>query len=356
MAIHMSENEKKQLVQGFNDKAETNGLFSTALDTEFSGVYTVHVHSLVKEELQDYDKSANPASASRYGTPKDVQDEKQTFTMTDDKSLSLVIDKGNNAGQFNQKKSAEVMKYQTENVIAPYLDKLRLKKWAEGAGVHREMKANISNDEFVQEIVAAHTSMVDNNVPDNLMLVIKRARLDAIRFSSYWATLDSLGGKTLPSGFKGEFDGMPVKTIAASKFPAGVDYMIVHKESIIAPGKIQDFKVHIDPPGLSGDLIEFRMIQDAFVLGSKCDGVLAGCANGTVVATPAIAKSSGNYAITCGTSGATIKYTTDGTDPRYSVDALTYSAAIPAPAAGTTIRACATKDGLYNSNLAELKV
>ena len=45
-------------------------------------------------------------------------------------------------------------------------------------------------------------------------------------------------------------------------------------------------------------------------------------------------------------------YTTDGSDPRYSKDAKTYTAAFPA-AAGTRIRAVATKDGMFSSDLTE---
>lgn len=57
--------------------------------------------------------------------------------------------------------------------------------------------------------------------------------------------------------------------------------------------KIQSFKGHTDPPGLSGDLLEFRMIHDAFVLAPKCNGVAAACASGMVCAAPVAATANG---------------------------------------------------------------
>ena len=116
--------------------------------------------------------------------------------------------------------------------------------------------------------------------------------------------------------------------------------------------KINDFKGHTDPPGLSGDLLEFRMMFDAFVLGPKCNGVAVACAASSVAAAPTITLSSGNATLASTTSGAVMLYTTDGSDPRYSKDAKTYTAAFPA-AAGTRIRAVATKDGMFSSDLTE---
>ena len=71
-----------------------------------------------------------------------------------------------------------------------------------------------------------------------------------------------------------------------------------------------------------------------------------------MAAAPTITLSSGNATLASTTSGAVMLYTTDGSDPRYSKDAKTYTAAFPA-AAGTRIRAVATKDGMFSSDLTE---
>lgn len=356
MAIHMSETEKKTLMQSFNNKCETDGMYGNELEMEFSGVYTVHTHSLATYELVDYDKSQNPATGSRYGIPKDVEDHKNTYTMTQDKSLPLVIDKGDKAGQFNQKSAALVIKNERDNAISPYMDKYRLGKWSDEAGIHFELPSGgLEKNNIVDQIMEAHILVLEKNVPDNLTLTIKRTHLKKLKLSPEWVGLDSLGGKTLPKGALGEFDGMAVKTMPANRFKDGVQFMITHKGSLIAPGKVEDFKTHIDPPGLSGDLIEIRIIHDAFVIAEKADGVLAACDNGTVCAAPTIAPSSGKYAITSTTASAVIKYTTDGSDPRFSADAQVYTASISATS-GTKIRAVATKAGMFASDVTDYTV
>lgn len=352
--IHFSEKYKQSLLDGFNKASETDALFNHDLDTEFSGVNTVHVTSLKTEPLQDYNRQKEVGTGSRYGTTKEVGDEVQTFTMTQDKSLSLSIDKGNNVEQFNMKQAGKVMKAHRDEQIIPAVDTYRLRKWAEEGGIHKELSEAPSKANIVTQIVELHNEMLDAGVPDNINLLVARTYLPALKLSSEWTALDSLGGKTLPKGTIGEFDGMPVKPMTSKRMPANVPFMLIYKGAVIAPMKIEKFKGHVDPPGLSGDLLEFRMLHDAFVLGKKASGVAVAILKGFVAPTPTIAVSDGKATITA--SGATaIYYTTDGSDPRYSKEAKAYTAAVTV-AAGETVRAYATAADKYNSPLAEKSV
>lgn len=349
--IHFPEKFKQSLMEGFAKASETDSLFSHELDMEFSGVKTVHVTSVKTEDLQDYDRSKNIGSGSRYGVTKEVGDEIQTFTMTQDKSLSLSIDKGNNKEQFNMKKAGTVMKAERDERIVPAVDTYRLGKWAKEAGIHKELTSAPTKSTIVTQIVEVHNDMLEAGVPDQITLCIARSYVPMLKLSSEWTALDSLGGKTLPKGTIGEFDGMAVKPMTTKRMPANVPFMLIYKGAAIAPMKINDFKGHVDPPGLSGDLIEFRMIHDAFVLGKKAAGVAVAVLPGYVAATPTIKVEGGSAAVTV-SSGATAYYTTDGSDPRYSTEAKAYTGAVTL-ADGETIRVYAAKDGLYNSAVAE---
>lgn len=354
--MHFGEKYKQALMQGFKEKSYTESSMSHELDMEFSGVRTVHVLSLQTEPLQDYDRNAEVGTASRYGKTTEVGDVEQTFTMTQDKSLSLSVDKGNNKEQFNVKKAGAIMAAERDEHIVPELDRYRLQKWAQEAGIHKSLDAEPSKNTIVSDIINLHNDMVDAGVPaTGCTLFIPRKYVPALKLSAEWVGLDSLGGKTLPSGSIGEVDGLAVKPVPTNRFPSDAYFMIINKSAVIAPMKINDFKGHTDPPGLSGDLIEFRMMHDAFVLGNKCSGVAVACKNSAVCAAPTATVASGNCTLASTTSGATILYTIDRSDPRYSKDAKTYTAAFPAPA-GTTIRAVATKDGMFSSTVTEKKV
>lgn len=348
--IHFDEKYKQGLLDGFNKASETNDMFSHDLDMEFSGVNTVHVTSIKTEPLQDYDRSKEVGTGSRYGKTKEVGNEVQTFTMTQDKGLSLSIDKGNNKETMDKAKVGKVMKAEREERIVPAMDKYRLDKWAKDAGIHEELAAAPTKSTIVSQIIELHNKMLDLGVPDQLQLRVRRDFMPVLKLSSEWTALDSLGGKTLPKGTIGEFDNMAVKPMSTSRMPANVPFMITFKGALISPVKINDFKGHVDPPGLSGDLLEFRMMYDAFVLGKKANGVAVACLPGTVVKTPTITVADGKATI-ASTNATTIYYTTNGSDPRYSVDAKVYAGAVTLTD-GDELRAYGAADGLYNSNVA----
>lgn len=350
MAIHFSEKFHQRLMKGFDQHAETDAMFNHDLDMEFSGVYTVHVTSVITEPLQDYNKAKSIDQGSRYGASKEVGDEVHTYEMTQDKSLNLTIDKGNNEGQFNMKKAGEVMNAETKEQISPYLDKYRLRRWAE-LGNHVLLASAPDKTNILEAIMSQKDDMLDKYVPDQLQLTIARKYLRMITLSEEWMGLDKLGGETLPKGAVGKFYGMAVKPMPASKMPDNVPWMITHKAALIAPKKIKKFVGHVDPPGLNGDQIEFRMIHDAFVVGKKADGVSAAVLPGFVQVTPTITMD-GAKATIVSTGANTIYYTVDGSDPRFAKDAKVYSAAVTLTA-GQTIKAYATNATKYASGVAE---
>ena len=87
------------------------------------------------------------------------------------------------------------------------------------------------------------------------------------------------------------------------------------------------------------------------MLGAKCGGVYALVAKGSTTAAPTFAEG-GTLSST--TSGATIYYTVDGSDPRYSDSAKVCDADdVPAAEEGCKVRAYAVAAGKYPSALVE---
>lgn len=348
--IHFGEKYRESVLEGFRARSYTESSISHELDLEFSGARTVHVLSLQTEPLQDYDRNGDLAAGSRFGKTREVGDLEQTFTMTQDKALSLSVDKGNNAEQFNVKKAGAIMAAERDEHVVPELDRYRLEQWVRHAGIHRELAAAPDKQTIVTRIVELHNEMLDRGVPEEGgTLFIQRTYVPALKLSTEWTGLDSLGGKSLPSGSIGMVDGLAVKPVPTGRFPAGCYFLIVHRGAVIAPMKINSFKGHTDPPGLSGDLLEFRMMHDAFVLAAKCNGVAAACAAGTVCAAPTVSVASGQATMTAG-AGQTVYYTVNGGDPRYASDARTYTAPVPVED-GDVIRACAGKAGMFTSEV-----
>lgn len=349
--IHFSEKYMDRLMKGFDVASLTDGLYNHELEQEFSGVKTVHVTSVLTTPLQKYDRTKSVDTGSRYGTTHEVGDDEQTFTMEDEISLSLSIDRGNSVDQFNMKKAGEVMQAYKEERIVPYLDSYRMKKWAEGAGMHYALTTAPTVDTIAETIIKARDAQRNKRVTGKTVLIIPYQYLNVLSLSSQWVKLENLGSQVLAKGTMGQFYGMDVVPFINELMPEKAWFMIMNPKAAIAPKKINKFLAHTDPPGLSGDLLEFRMYHDAFVLGKKSDGILVASMTENICATPTITVATKKATITSTTDSAAIYYTLNGADPRYSADAVLYTEPVPLTS-GDQLRACAKKAGLYTSDVA----
>ena len=84
---------------------------------------------------------------------------------------------------------------------------------------------------------------------------------------------EALGKKAIGKGVVGEIDDMEVIKVPKSRFPEGVNFMIVHKSAACMPIKIEETKIHQDPPGISGNLLEGRQYYDCFVFDKLKHGI-----------------------------------------------------------------------------------
>ena len=123
--------------------------------------------------------------------------------------------------------------------------------------------------------------------------------------------------------------------------------LITQKKALLRPKKLFEYNIHQDPPGVSGNLVEFRMMYDAFVLDAVADAVAVVTSNASIIA-PNVTVAF-NATANTGTIGGTgfdkIFYTIDGTDPRSSGTAVEANANVSinatVGATVTTIRAVA---------------
>ncbi|OQB25855.1 MAG: hypothetical protein BWY11_00131 [Firmicutes bacterium ADurb.Bin182] len=348
MAINLHAKYEKKLAEAYTRSSFVAGNASS--EFEFTGVKSIKIPSIVTKPLGDYDRTPNN-EYFRYGTPADVQDTVQEMSMTQDKSFALVVDKGDNSEQQLMKNAGTVMKAEIEEQVVPHIDKYVLAKWCNEAGMVKTFASALTKTTVVSAILDAETYFSDNFVPDGeRYLYIKSDQFSLLRLAPEWTGCDKLTKEIVKRGYIGDIASFKVIRVPASYLPAGVYFLAVQKKSVLAPQKIRDAKVHQDPPGISGALLEGRYNFDAFVIGARCSGVYVACAEDNACAEPAATKGA-TTSLATETAGASIKYTLDGSDPRYSASAAVYTGAFANPDAGVVIKAYAYKTGLLPSTV-----
>ncbi len=344
--VNLATKFSKQIKTFFAVESLIAGRLSTEYD--FAGAKTVKVLTPVTVPMVDYQR----AGTNRYGTPQEMQDILQELTLTQDKSFALTIDTGNYEDQMMLKQAGRMLKLQMRERAIPTMDKYVFAQLALKAGKIVGNSTALSKTTICDRISAGTTALDDAEVPqDNRTLFVDAAGYAMLKHSDEFLAVDKLGEKAIAKGQVGLYDNMTVIKVPKGRWPANVNFMIVYKNSAIAPTKLNETRMHKNPPGISGVLLEGRQYYDCFVFGAKCDGVyvevVTGSGKGTICATPT--QTDGTFAST--TTGCTFKYTEDGSDPRYSGSAKI--GASEAAAAGTTIKVVAYKDGCFPSAILE---
>lgn len=341
MSINLADKYEAKLDERFKKQSLTDKFCGHAYSWE--GVNAIKVWSLFSPDLNDYDATA---SSNRFGTPKEVDDELNVYTLQKKRSFTNTFDITNVQDQMFVKQANAYLKQVWDERYVPEIDKYRLSTWANGAGLGA-VGAALTKTTVMEAILNAHAEMDDANVPqENRVTFVRTDVAVKCKLASELANSQHWLDKTIVSGKIAEINGSPVVAVPKSRMPAGVEFMIKYKNATADPVKLRMLRANNDAPGYAGTLMEGLCRYDAFVMAQKADGIYVYSTDGLAV--PTFSKSENKVTI-AGTG--TIYYTTDGTNPKTSQTAVLYDGPV-AITKDTKIRAYAKQAGSMNSAIA----
>ena len=263
MAVNYAEKYSSKVDERFALASLTDGAMNT--DYDFVGVNAVNVYSIPTVELGAY----NMDGANRYGTPSELQDTKQTLTLSQDKAFTFTIDKRNEEDSAGAKSAGAALRREIDEVIIPTIDKYRLAALVTGAG-NRTTAAAVTAENAFDVFLDAQNMLMDNMVPMvGRIAYVSPAFFKAIKTDASFIKASDVGQDMLVNGSVGMVDGVNIVPVPTSYLPSTVELIIAHNSAMVSPVKLAEYKTHIDPPGINGTLVEGRLYYDAFVLENK---------------------------------------------------------------------------------------
>lgn len=262
MAINYAAKYSSKVDERFKLGSLVNALINK--DYEFTGVKTVKVYSIDTAPMNDYQRSG----LARYGEALDLGDTVQELTMTQDRAFTFVIDKGDELEQAGAKNAGAALRRQIDEVVIPEYDKYVIGKIVAGAG--KTATLAITNANAYEAFLAGSEELDEQKVPTGgRVALVTPAYLKKLKLDDAFVKNADLGQQIVLTGQVGAVDGTPIIKVPTSYFPANVEFVITHSVATTAPVKIEEYKVHQDPVGVSGALAEGRFLYDAFVLNNK---------------------------------------------------------------------------------------
>jgi len=111
---------------------------------------------------------------------------------------------------------------------------------------------------------------VDNKVPlSGAVAYVSSTFYKLIKLDPSFVKQGDLAQGITLKGQIGTVDGIPIIVLPKSYMPEGVEFFITNKIATTAPVKLSEYKIHDNPPGINGWLVEGRVYHDAFVLENK---------------------------------------------------------------------------------------
>lgn len=270
MAINLHEKYSDKIKQVYTHNSFVEG--RTNQEYSFVGVKTVKIPNLITQDLNDYQRTGT----NRYGTPNELQDAMQELSVTQDKSFAITIDKGNNVEQQMMKQAGRVMEAEMREKVTPTTDKYAFAQYAANAGHTIAYDAAVAKSNIISKLLDIEVYFEDNFVPtDRRYVFVKNTHIAAIKLAQEFEKSDSVIDKLIIHGIVGKIGTLNIVGVPAAYMPTNVEHIAFQSNSVMLPFKIKDSRIHQDPPGLSGHLLEGRFMYDAFVIGAICESLPA---------------------------------------------------------------------------------
>lgn len=272
MAIELTEVFKPYVDEMFT--AESKKSLLTNNDFDWTGAHTVRVYKIGTSEMNDYDRNGNNTENwSRYGAIKSLDAVTEEKTLTKDRSFTFAIDKMDEDETAGQLQAASALARQQREVVIPEVDTYVYGVMCEGAGTKAE-PIELTSDNIYDEILKGTQALDDALVPeDGRTIVVTPATYKLMKRCSDITMETDIGNDMRIKGVIAVLDGCSVIRVPAARLPENFGFMVAHSSATVAPTKLEDYKVHVDPPGISGSLVEGRIYYDAFVLENKVKGI-----------------------------------------------------------------------------------
>ena len=259
----------KQIDERFTRQSQA----SLALNNnyEFTGVQTVNVYSIPTVPMTNY----NRGGKDRYGEANDLQRNVQSMTVTRDRAFTFVIDKGDKLQSEMVMDAGKALSRQVNEVWIPEYDTYVFRTLASYATQRGNFSdTTITKSNAYEHFLTGMESLSDRNVPDTGRVAFCSYKFaNFLKMDSSFMRYSDKSQEMIIKGIIGEVDGCKIVKVPSSRLPAGCAFILTHACAATAPKQLEDYKTHDNPPGISGWLVEGRVIYDCFVLEEKGDAI-----------------------------------------------------------------------------------
>lgn len=246
----------------------------TNQDFDWTGAHTVKIYKISTGSMNDYGRTgAKEGNWSRYGSIESLNATTEDLTLKKDRSFTFAIDALDTDETAQTLAAASALARQLREVVIPEIDAYTYGVMCKGAGT-KPAALTLTPGNIYVEILKANKALDNAQVPETGRQIVVTPDILFLMKQCKDITMETdIGNDLRLKGVVSNLDGANVLKVPASRLPEGFGFMVCHPCATVAPVKLESYNTHINPPGINGQLVEGRIVYDAFVLENKAKAI-----------------------------------------------------------------------------------
>jgi len=229
---------------------------------DFNGKNSVTIYTVNTVSEVNYVRSGT----NRFGSLTELGTGTQTFTLSQDKSFSFSVDRGNLEDSQMVQEANRAVKRQirivaTENIDVYTLAAAHALALAQSQGA----TAAVTSSNAYVKFLAQNDAMTESKVPESgRHCFMTPATYSLLKQDTTFMRSVDTTQKKLESGILGEVDGVMLHKVPAAYLPTNMVFQFIWENVLIRPMKFNSIRVLTDVQGIDGAVAEGRRYYDVF--------------------------------------------------------------------------------------------
>lgn len=238
---------------------------------DFNGKNSVTIYTVNVVAENNYVRSGS----NRFGTLNELGTGTQTFTLSQDKSFTFSVDRGNLDDSMMVQEANKAVKRQVAEVSVPNTDIYTLATaHALALAAGQGATAAVTSSNAYNKFLAQNDAMTEAKVPESgRHCFMSPATYSLLKQDTTFMRSVDTTQKRLESGILGEVDGVILHKVPSTYLPTNEVFLFIWDQVLIRPMKFNSTRILTDVQGVDGAVAEGRRYYDVFGPANKVPGL-----------------------------------------------------------------------------------
>lgn len=240
---------------------------------DFNGRNSVTIYTVSVVAEGNYVRSGD----NRFGALNELGTGQQTFVLSQDKSFTFSVDRGNLEDSMMVQEANKAVKRQVAEVSVPNTDIYTLAiASAYAVANSQSATAAVTASNAYVKFLAQNDAMTEAKVQETgRYCFLSPATYSLLKQDSTFRLACDTAYADLKKGIIGNVDGVMLIKVPSTYLPANTVFLFIQEETLIRPMKFNSTRVLTEQRGIDGAVAEGRRYYDVFIPNNKGVGLRA---------------------------------------------------------------------------------